>query len=90
MFKTNFKQFTFFRKHKMKVKKAMRYISNRTSCVTFLPATSSSPNFVTIAPGPKSFMEYLSRVLRKFQNIGQNLGYFPPKIANIRCVDPFD
>jgi len=43
---------TFPRKHKIKVKKAMRYISNRTSCVTFLPSTTSSLNYVTIAPGP--------------------------------------
>ena len=33
------------------MKKAMRYITNRTSCVTFVPATKHSPNFVTIAPG---------------------------------------
>ena len=52
-----FKRFSFFRKHKIMVKKAMRYISNRTSCVTFLPGTSSSLNYVTIAPGPKRFLE---------------------------------
>ena len=39
------------RKHTIEMKKAMRYITNRTSCVTFVPATKDSPNFVTIAPG---------------------------------------
>ena len=39
------------RKHAIEMKKAMRYITNRTSCVTFVPATKHSPNFVTIAPG---------------------------------------
>ena len=39
------------RKHTIEMRKAMRYITNRTSCVTFVPATKHSPNFVTIAPG---------------------------------------
>ena len=43
------------RKHTIEMKKAMRYITNRTSCVTFVPATKHSPNFVTIAPGLSIF-----------------------------------
>ena len=39
------------RKHRPKVLKAMSYISNRTSCIKFEPAGTSSPNYVTIAPG---------------------------------------
>merc|ERR1712004_706634 len=31
---------TFPKKHAIEMKKAMRYITNRTSCVTFEPATS--------------------------------------------------
>ena len=42
---------TYCRDHQELVKKAMNYISNRTSCITFVPSTTTSPNFVTIAPG---------------------------------------
>jgi len=66
---------TFPRKHKIMVKKAMRYISNRTSCVTFLPGTSSSLNYVTIAPGPDCSSELGMRG-------GEQLLYL-----NSRCFD---
>ena len=45
-----------FRKHKKLVKKAMNYISNRTSCVTFVPTTSFI-NYVTIISGPNCSSE---------------------------------
>ena len=46
------------RNHQDLVKKAMNYISNRTSCVTFVPSTTTSPNFVTIAPGHECMLPY--------------------------------
>ena len=38
------------REHRTVMKKAMNYISDRTSCVKFVPWTPSSLNYVTIAP----------------------------------------
>ena len=34
------------------VRKAMDYITSSTPCITFVPKTSSSVNYVTILPGP--------------------------------------
>ena len=44
------------RKHKKLVEKAMKYITNRTSCVTFVPTTSFI-NYVTIITGPNCSSE---------------------------------
>ena len=54
-----FDEITFSREHKALVKKAMNYISNRTSCVTFELGSPSSLNFVTIAPGQASKMLHI-------------------------------
>ena len=50
--------FNFFpREHQLVMKKAMLYITSSTPCVTFVPATSSSVNFVLIIPGAKCASE---------------------------------
>jgi len=48
---------TFLLEHQLVMKKAMLYITSSTPCVTFVPATSSSVNFVLIIPGAKCASE---------------------------------
>ena len=46
-----------FRTHRTVVQNAMQYITDRTPCVTFLPANSSSPNYVMFIPGTECASE---------------------------------
>ena len=46
-----------FSTHRTVVKNAMQYITDRTPCVTFLPANSSSPNYVMFIPGTECASE---------------------------------
>ena len=39
------------------MRKTMDYITHLTPCITFVPAVSASPNFVTILPGPNCSSE---------------------------------
>ena len=39
------------------VKEAMQYITDKSPCITFLPATSSSPNYVMFIPGTECASE---------------------------------
>ena len=39
------------------MRKAMDYITQLTTCITFVPAVSESPNFVKILPGPNCSSE---------------------------------
>ena len=43
--------------HRAVVKNAMQYITDRTPCITFLPANSSSPNYVVFIPGTECASE---------------------------------
>ena len=43
--------------HRTVVKNAMQYITDRTPCITFLPANSSSPNYVVFIPGTECASE---------------------------------
>ena len=57
------------------MRKAMDYITRLTPCITFLPAESSSSNFVTIVPG---------------QNCSSEVGFMGGEqllYMNSRCFD---